>query len=95
MIKRNTIMKPAQTLCSLFLSGAFALGAVACGDDGDSNSDVDATVSDDDASVAFVCDPVGAVPAVGTLLNASLDTDVDVIVKEAQHPGNPGPLNLP
>lgn len=95
MIKRSTTMKSVQTLGSLFLTAAFAIGAVACGDDGNSSPDVDAAVVGDDAGVAFVCDPVGSVPAVGTLLNASLDNDVEVIVKEATHPGDPGPLDLP
>jgi len=41
------------------------------------------------------CDPVGANPEMGALLNADLDSDVEIIVKDPQHPGDPGPLNLP
>ncbi|MEN0067754.1 MAG: hypothetical protein AAGA48_36835 [Myxococcota bacterium] len=43
----------------------------------------------------YECDPVGADPQVGELLNAPLADDVEVIIKEPQHPGNPGPGNLP
>ena len=44
---------------------------------------------------AFECDPVGADPVVGELLNAPLDDDVEVIEKVPQHPGDPGPDGLP
>jgi hypothetical protein len=43
----------------------------------------------------FVCDPVGTHPAMGELLNGPLEADVEVIVKTPQHPGAPGPLDLP
>ena len=43
----------------------------------------------------FECDPVGANPAVGELINAPVADDVEVIVKTPQHPGGPGPDNLP
>jgi hypothetical protein len=72
------------------------LVAAGCGDDGGGNSS-DADVNDTiDASVEeYTCDPVGANPAVGLLLNAPLDSSVEVIVKDPRHPGDPGPSNLP
>ena len=42
-----------------------------------------------------VCDPQGANPEMGELLNAPLADDVEIIVKTPQHPGEPGPDNLP
>ena len=44
---------------------------------------------------APVCDPQGANPEMGELLNAPLADDVELIVKTPQHPGEPGPDNLP
>jgi hypothetical protein len=41
------------------------------------------------------CDPKGADPVMGMLLNAPVDSDVEVVVKKPQHPGTPGPLDLP
>jgi len=41
------------------------------------------------------CDPKGANPEMGALLNAPVDSDVEVIVKKPQHPGKPGPKDLP
>jgi hypothetical protein len=68
---------------------------VACGDDGGSGNAPDANVGAFDADVTFVCDPKGANPAMGDLFNAPLANDVEVITKEPQHPGDPGPSNLP
>ena len=41
------------------------------------------------------CDAEGTNAEMGALLNASVEADVEVIVKKAQHPGKPGPKNLP
>ncbi len=41
------------------------------------------------------CDPEGTDPVMGKLLNAAVDSDVEVVVKKPQHPGKPGPLDLP
>jgi hypothetical protein len=43
----------------------------------------------------FECDPVGAFVEMGALLNAELAPDVEVILKVPQHPGAPGPEDLP
>ena len=78
------------------LSSASMLMAAACGDDGNSAADakmVDA--AEPDAFAGCTCDPVGAFPAQGTLLNAPLKTDVEVLVRPTRHPGCPGPSNLP
>lgn len=78
------------------LSAASLLMAAACGDDG-SNSAPDAAMTDaaPDAFAGCTCDPVGAVPAQGALFNAPLNTDVEVLVRAARHPGCAGPNNLP
>ncbi len=77
-----------STLVAAGLVFAFA----SCGDD-------DGQVSFDASNVVdasgFTCDPVGANPEMGMLLNAPVDSDVEVIVKTPQHPGDPGPANLP
>lgn len=62
---------------------------MACG--GGSSSD--AGVSND-AGVP-VCDPTTNPEAQGRLLNAPLAAEVEVIQKTPQHPGPPGPNNLP
>jgi len=80
-IVKNTVLAASLTL-------VFAT----CGDDdGQATFDASTTV---DAS-GFVCDPVGANAEMGGLLNAAVDSDVEVIVKTPQHPGDPGPTNLP
>ena len=61
--------------------------AASCGDDDG--------VTTTDADTEFTCDPMGDDPAMGALLNAPVDSDVTVIVKDPQHPGDPGPDNLP
>lgn len=78
------------------LSAACMLMAAACGDDG-SNTAPDAAMADaaPDAFAGCTCDPVGAVPAQGTLFNAPLKTDVEVLVRATRHPGCAGPGNLP
>ena len=63
---------------------------VACGgtkttDTSDSSVDVD----------TWVCDPVGADATMGALLNAPLADDIEVVFKDPQHPGLPGPDDLP
>ena len=64
-----------------------------CGDS-DSNPANDAGI-EADASTEWMCDPVGSNPEMGALLNAPLANDVEVIEKTPQHPGHPGPDNLP
>jgi len=80
-IVKNTVLAASLTL--LFAT---------CGDD-DGQSTIDASNIVD--ANGFVCDPVGANAEMGMLLNAPVDSDVEVIVKTPQHPGNPGPNNLP
>ena len=67
----------------------------ACGGDDDGGANESDAGADLDGSVEFVCDPEGAFPAMGALLNAPVDSDVEVISKEPQHPGDPGPESLP
>lgn len=78
------------------LSSMSMLLAAACGDDGN-NPAPDAEMGDaaPDAFGGCVCDPVGAFPAQGTLLNAPLKTDVEVLVRATRHPGCAGPGSLP
>jgi hypothetical protein len=49
----------------------------------------------DDNGEEAQCDPVGVDAERGMLLNAPLAADVEVIQKQPQHPGAPGPLGLP
>jgi hypothetical protein len=78
----KTIFWPLPLLLSL---------ATACGDDSGSGADAGA---DQDAG-AYVCDPVGNNPAQSELFNAPLAEGVEVIDKTPQHPGDPGPADLP
>lgn len=80
---------------SILLAFATTCVVGACGDDRGSGNNPDANVGGFDADVAYVCDPKGANPAMGDLFNAPLASDVEVITKEPQHPGDPGPNNLP
>jgi len=82
-------------LPSMLLAFAMTCLVGACGDDGGSGNTPDANDGAFDADVAYVCDPKGANPAMGDLFNAPLASDVEVITKEPQHPGDPGPSNLP
>ena len=88
MIRQKTIRCCGAALVAACLSFA------ACGDEGGSEA-ADAAVRAADANTAFQCDPKGANPEMGDLLNAELDQGVEVIVKEPVHPGNPGPTDLP
>lgn len=82
--------------CSvLALCASALLSFVACGGDDDGTSEGTDAGPGDDGAVGFICDPAGAFPAMGALLNAPVENDVEVIVKEPQHPGDPGPANLP
>ena len=83
--KKYQFVKAALCVASLL--------SFACGDDG-GQGEADASLGFD-ADTQFVCDPMGANPAMGALLNTPLETDVEVIVKTPQHPGDPGPTNLP
>ncbi len=85
------IVNRVSTACAISL----LMLSLACGDD-----DADNVTNDDDVSgmtegVPADCDPVGAVPEVGALLNAPVEADVEVIIKTPRHPGPPGPENLP
>lgn len=84
----KTTKQLKQLVWVCLAAGGLAVGA--CGDE-TSSSGVDANNGEDE----YVCDPVGANPEMGSLLNAPLDGDVEVIVKTPQHPGDPGPDNLP
>lgn len=75
-----------------FLIGLVGLALCGCPATDD---DPTPTGGDTGMMVEFECDPVGANPEVGALLNAPLDADVEVIMKDPQHPGDPGPENLP
>lgn len=79
---------------TLFVLPAFLFLAAAvastCADPDD-----DDMMGDDDDDDGWECDPVGANPEMGMLLNEPLDPAVQVVQKVPQHPGNPGPLNLP
>ncbi len=88
MTKRNSRFLTIA-MCAAGLFGA-------CGDDDDGTSiDVDGGVTIDASGTEFVCDPEGANPAMGALLNAPLEDGVEVVTKEPQHPGDPGPTDLP
>ncbi|MFT4628297.1 MAG: hypothetical protein ACI8PZ_006992 [Myxococcota bacterium] len=63
---------------------------ISCGGKNGGDTSDSAPVTSD-----FVCDPVGADPVMGGLLNAPLEADVEVVWKEPQHPGAPGPADLP
>ncbi|MBX2803831.1 MAG: hypothetical protein KTR31_39510 [Myxococcales bacterium] len=61
-------------------------------------TDTDTTTTDVDTGTPteqWECDPVGANPEMGGLLNAPLEDDVEVIDKTPAHPGDPGPVGLP
>jgi hypothetical protein len=73
---------------------ALLLATTAC-PSSTSSGDSDETAASDDDGSDYLCDPVGDNPTVGELLNAPLADDVEVIQKEPQHPGDPGPENLP
>ena len=90
-MKMNTTQRLQYLLATALASSSML---IACGDDGQSPDDADAGKTDD-AGTAFVCDPKGANSEVGDLLNAPLESDIEIIVKEAQHPGDPGPTDLP
>jgi hypothetical protein len=74
-------------------SGCLLLAS--CGDDGGKTADAGVIDSAPDDAEGCVCDPVGAFPMQGTLLNATLTNDVQVIVREVRHPGCAGPTDLP
>ena len=76
------------TRIGILALGAAALALSACGDD-DNKSDGGNTPA------AWSCDPVGANPAMGALLNEPVDSGVTVVNKTPNHPGDPGPLDLP
>ncbi len=90
------MIKKSQTVFLALALAGLSLGA--CGDDDDTGTGTGAdadTGSTIDAAVEYVCDPVGATPDQGELFNAPVDDDVEVIVKTPQHPGFPGPTDLP
>jgi hypothetical protein len=87
-------MNARRTIKQIVVASVFAAGiaVAACGDDSGGSPDASSNVFD---AAGFTCDPVGSNPAMGALLNATLEGDVEVIVKTPQHPGDPGPTNLP
>ena len=78
-----------QTLLTLLTTLALAGCPSTSGDDGDMDTETGDEVGE------FECDPVGAIPEVGALINAPVDDDVEIIVKTPQHPDAPGPEGLP
>lgn len=87
-------MNTLTLMKSLLLAAALALPVAGCGDDEQTGMNADARTTDE-VDAGFVCDPVGDDPAMGALLNAPVESDVQIIVKDPQHPGDPGPENLP
>lgn len=77
---------------ALALCGSL-LGATGCPTNDDPAPSQDSDGQDSDGNEA--CDPVGANAEMGALLNAPVADDVEVIVKQPQHPGPAGPANLP
>ncbi len=79
---------------SIILAIALAgLSFAACGGDDDLPAADSGT--NNDAGTTYVCDPVGANADQSALFNVPVAGDVEVIVKEPQHPGFPGPTDLP
>lgn len=102
-------MSNITRLFALCLSMSFGLALTACSDDPD-GTPTNTTGTTPGASTPGAttpggtntdqtpaCDPKGANPAMGALLNAPLAADVQVIKKTPTHPnpGNPGPGGLP
>jgi hypothetical protein len=82
-----------KTICVALSS--VGLMAAACGDDGDKAVDASVDTVATDAE-GCVCDPVGSSAPQGTLLNAPLTNDVQVITRAPRHPATcDGPENLP
>jgi len=75
-------------ICGMGLLAGFAVG-------GCTKKDAGVTDTSPGEVALFACDPVGANPEMGALLNAALDPEVEVIQKVPQHPGSPGPEDLP
>ena len=75
---------------------SLVVGLSACGDDAASDDDAAGTGTGGGGDgAAAMCDPVGATPEVGALLNAPVAADVEIIEKVPQHPGAAGPVDLP
>ena len=86
---------PTRSFLRLFAVSALLATTTACPASSDDDPNADETDSGNDDGSDYVCDPMGENPDVGELLNAPLEDDVEVIIKEPQHPGDPGPDNLP
>jgi hypothetical protein len=78
-------------------SGGSSAGGKTSSGGHDDTPEIGGNVSSDggEPSIDASCDPEGADPVMGKLLNAAVDSDVEVVVKKPQHPGKPGPLELP
>lgn len=76
-------------------SHALALGLAAALTTGCPESEPPEEDTQETDEGAAECDPVGEIPQVGELYNAPLEADVEVVVKTPQHPGAPGPRDLP
>jgi hypothetical protein len=75
------------------LTGSLCL--TACDDDAQEEpADTDGD-TDGDTDAALECDPEGPNPEQAALFNAPIEDDVEVVEKVPQHPGEPGPENLP
>lgn len=81
----------AKRAANLIVAGGL-VACVACGGDDD---DPMGDPPDADPGSTYTCDPMGSNPAMGELLNAPVDSDVTVVMKTPQHPGDPGPEGLP
>lgn len=77
------------------LAGSLCLTACDGGDaDTADTADTD-DASESDTDAALECDPEGPNPEQAALFNAPIEDDVEVVEKTPQHPGDPGPENLP
>ena len=89
-------MKTTMLSWTVIATLAGSLGLTACdGGDGDGDSADTDDSSASDTESALECDPQGPNPEQAALFNAPIEDDVEVVEKQPQHPGEPGPENLP
>ena len=92
-------MQYIPTVSSLFVRvacvAALATGVACEGKSTPNQNDDSADGGTDGDTDGEECDPVGADPDQAALLNAPVSAEVEVIVKQPQHPGPAGPDDLP